>query len=144
MIQFMKITICGSMTFAKQMVEVQSRLEKKGHTVILPSDIDTHLSDSGFIDNFEQNLKHCREEDMLRDHYDAIKKSDAILVLNYPKNNIEGYIGTSTLMEMAIAHNYKKNIFLLNNVPSYKDYRWVHEVLIINPQVVKGDLTKIK
>lgn len=71
-------------------------------------------------------------------------KSDAILVLNYPKNGIRGYIGTSSLMEIGLAHYLGKKIFLLNEIPLATQARWSHEVHIIQAVVIDGDLEKVK
>jgi len=67
--------------------------------------------------------------------------SDAVLVINYDKNGIKGYIGGNTLMEIGLAFFLKKKIYLLNKIPelSYKE-----EILGVKPIIISGDLTKIK
>jgi len=139
----MKIQICGSMTFAKEMRDIQSKLIKLGHMVTIPTDTDSHISDPTFADDLDSNINHCIEEDVIRANFDLIAKADAILVLNFPKNGINGYIGTSTLMELGIAHYLNKKIFILNEIPHFNEVRWAHEVTIMQPVILKGDLTKI-
>lgn len=51
MVVDMKIQLCGSMTFAKQMKEVKKRLEKQGHAVTIPTNTDDHLKDPTYVDN---------------------------------------------------------------------------------------------
>jgi hypothetical protein len=80
---------------------------------------------------------------VLRVGFDLVVKADAILVLNFPKNGINGYIGTSTLMELGIAHYFGKKIFILNDIPDFNKVRWAHEVAIMQPVILKGDLAKI-
>jgi len=76
--------------------------------------------------------------------FDMIAESDGILVLNYPKNSISGYVGTSTLMEIGIARHLGKKIFILNDLPDYKEHRWTHEVRIMEPIILNNDLEKVK
>jgi hypothetical protein len=140
----MKLMICGSMTFAEKMLKTKRQLESLGHSVFVPPDIGFHIKDPSLIDNLEKNYMHTIEKDVLRDCFNLIAKSDAILVLNYPKNKINGYVGTSALMEIGLAYYLGKKIFLLNSIPKAKDFRWVHELNIIQPIVIEGDLGKIK
>lgn len=140
----MKIMICGSMTFAKEMVDAKKKLKDLGHLAELPCDTELHINDSKFIDDLDADYKHCVERRVMEKCFDVVADSDAILVLNYSKNNINGYIGTSTLMEIGIARHLKKKIFLLYDVPDYKKHRWAHEVRIMQPIILNGDLSKIK
>jgi hypothetical protein len=140
----MKIMICGSMSFAKKMAESKKKLEALGHKVFLPIDINIHLSDATFSENLDADYKHCVENDTIKKCFDLIAESDAILVLNLNKNGKEGYIGTSGLMEIGLAHYLGKKIFLFNKFPSYHKARWAHELAIIKPVILEGDFGKIK
>lgn len=62
----MKIMICGSMTFAKEMMDTKRKLEDLGHSVFVPSDIESHVKDPDLIDNLEENYKHTIKKDVLR------------------------------------------------------------------------------
>lgn len=142
--QIMKIMICGSMTFSRQMVQVKKKLEKLGHEVSLPCDIEIHLDNPDFINDFEKNHRHAVKTDIMRKCFQLVAENDAILVLNYPKNGIRGYIGTSSLMEIGLAHYLGKKIFLLNETPPATKVRWAHEVRIMQPVILNGDLEIIK
>ncbi len=135
--------IIGSMTFAKEMLETKERLEKLGHSVIVPYDTDTHIKDSCLIDNLDEDLKHLTKNDILKKCFDLVAQSDAVLILNHPKNNIDGYMGTSTLIETGIAYHLNKKIFLLNNIPASEKHRWAHEVRAMKPILINGDISKI-
>ncbi len=146
----MKITICGSIAFYNEMLKTKEELGKIGHEVKLPpSQLEdgngnpisalqyykirkTSLSNEGWVWD--------RKEWAMKKHFDKVAWSDAILVLNYAKNNIEGYIGANTLMEMGLAFYLNKKIYLLNPIPetSYKE-----EILGVKPVLLGGDLTKI-
>src|SRR5579864_3075643 len=111
----MKIAIIGSMKFAEDMAKIQKQLRMIGHNAIVPIGTEAHLKDKTFTDNLDDNLEWCITHDIMRKNFQQVSDSDAVLVLNYEKNGIEGYIGVSALMEMGVAHYLKKKIFLINN-----------------------------
>lgn len=140
----MKIMICGSMHFAREMMAAKKKLEKAGHTVFLPTDIDLHLNDPKFIDNFDLNYEHCLKNNVMWECFDLVAQSEAILVVNYPRNETPGYLGASSLMEIGLAYYLRKKIFLLYPTPKPTQARWAHEIEIIQPVILNGDLGKIK
>lgn len=141
----MKIMICGSMAFAKEMLGAKKELEKNGHEVFVPIDAQDCASNPELKCDFENDLgkelEHCFAKDALRDGLDKIEESDAIIHLNYPKNGIDGYIGPSGLMEIGLAFHLKKKIFLINEVD--KNQKYALEVLLTKPIVINGDLSKL-
>lgn len=139
----MKIMISGSMAFAQQMIATKKRLEEMGHTVDIPHDTQSHIKDPNLVDNLDANLKHAREQDVMRKCFDLVAGADAILVLNFNRKNTEGYMGISTLMETALAYFLKKKIFILNDIPNQETHRWAHEVNLMNPTFIHGDLSRI-
>lgn len=139
----MKIMISGSMTFAKEMMAAKEQLEKMGHKVQVPHTIELNIDDEKLIDDLDQNFLNCIENDTMRKCFQQVADSDAVVVLNYPKNSIDGYIGTSTLMEMGIAYFMHKKMFILFPYPSDKEVRWAHEIRIMQPIILNGDLSKV-
>ncbi|MFC1698255.1 hypothetical protein ACFL1H_08020, partial [Nanoarchaeota archaeon] len=137
------IMLIGSMTFAENMLEIKDKLEQQGHSVNVPCDIEMHVKDNNFIDDLDNDLKHLIENNILKKCFNLIVQSDAILVLNYPKNGIEGYMGTSTLMETGLAYHLSKKIFILKSPPKSKDHRWAHEVYAMEPIIINDDITRI-
>ncbi len=126
----MKVTICASIAFYENMLDIKLKLEKLGHMVNIPIfDIKSN--------NFDVN----RKEEVMKLHFLKIELCDAILVLNYDKNEIENYIGPNTLIEIGLAFYLKKKIYLLNSIPeiSYKE-----EILGMKPIVISADLKKVK
>jgi hypothetical protein len=101
----MKIIIVGSMGFYQRYLELEKELKERGHEVISP------LPD----EFYKQNNKVKR--DAMEDFNKNLKKVDAILVANYDKKDIDNYIGINTLMEIGIAFNRKKKIFILKKIP---------------------------
>ncbi len=139
----MKIMVIGSMTFAKEMLQAKQELERLGLKAEIPFDVEHHIKDEGAIDDLERNFRYCVENDVVHKGFQQVADADAVLVLNYPKNGISGYIGTSALMEMAIAYWLRKKIFLLHAPPSDRVHRWAHEVKIMQPIILYGNLSKI-
>ena len=131
------------MTFAKEMIETKKVLEEMGHKVNIPTDAHEIVNGEHDHDNLEADFEHCIKNDIMRVHFKLIEKSDAILVLNHDKNGIGGYIGTASLMELGLAHHLHKKIFLLQQLPSHSENRWVHEVRLMQPTILDGDFSKI-
>ncbi len=139
----MKITICGSSTFKKEMIEYRQKLLELGHEVIVHPDYEAFVSGQkqDLLKKIENEHSVAKKENgYIKWYYDAIVSSDAILVLNFDKKGIENYIGDNTLMEIGFAHVNNKKVFLLNEVPeiSYTD-----EILAMYDLILNGDLSKI-
>ena len=138
----MRITICGSMHFAKEMLVAKNKLEKIGHEAFIPIDTEASICNPELNDSFE-HLENFAEIDLDKDHFNKISASDAILVLNYQKNNINGYVGGATLMEIAVARHLDKKIFVLFNLPHVDVLKYVLEIRLAKPIILSGDLNKI-
>lgn len=140
----MRIMVCGSMTFAKEMLKTKQKLEELGHEVNVPLDIESHVKNPKLIDDLESNYKHAIKNNVMQKCFNLVSKSDAILVLNYLKNGLKGYVGTSSLMEIGLAYYLGKKIFILNSLPKPREARFAHEITIMQPITLDGDLEKIK
>ena len=111
----MKIAICASMVFAEEMVRVKRQLEEIGHTVFISQFAEGYLGKAE-KEKEELAVQDKNENDAIRKFWEIIKKSDAILVLNYDRKGIKNYIGGNTLMEIGFAHVLNKKIFLMNSL----------------------------
>lgn len=145
----MKITICGSIAFYDKMEEAKDTLELFGHEVDLPpSKLHDDQGNIISVQDYYALRKSELPEDWvwerkkwaMKTHFSKVDWSDAILVLNYEKNSIPGYVGANTLMEMGLALHLDKPIYLLHQLPeiSYKE-----ELLGMKPIVLDGSLEKI-
>ncbi len=139
----MRIAICGSMAFAREMLETKRKLESMGHIVSVPCDTDIILAGKHDMSDHEANYRHCIENDVVMKCFKGIEKSDAILVLNHKKRGIDGYVGANTLIEIGLAYYLGKKIFLLNKPPSEDEAPHSHEIRVMQPVVIDGDLKKI-
>lgn len=132
--------ICGSMSFARQMLEAQKVLQNLGHEANVPSDTYECLENPGLNMDFE----YCVRTEIDKKDFQQVADSEAILVLNYPKNGIDGYIGGATLMEIGLARHMGKKIFLLNDIPDENDLRYAFEIRIALPIILNGDISNIE
>lgn len=143
----MIIAICGSLTFAQEILNVRKKLEDLGHRVFIPLSIERMLKGEVTLEQIEKMkadgsfFTYAKEFDAIKNYYLIIEKSDAILVCNYDKNNVTGYIGGNSFLEMGFAHVLGKKIFVLNELP---EMAYLSEIKSMNPIVLKSDLSLIK
>ena len=152
----MKIAICGSMAFHAEMEKIGDELRKNGHEIKAPvlridakesgqdrkMSIRAAIEQNGGINAFPQSHLIWKEKsDAIDDHFAKVASSDAILVANYPKHDILGYIGGNTLMEMAVARYLKKKIFVLFPVSSKLSFK--EEILGMYPTIINQNLELI-
>jgi ABC-type phosphate transport system auxiliary subunit len=137
----MKITISASMSFAVEIKKVQLFLEKAGHEVFIPSETDDHLNNKD-LKEISSEIAHSHFQKLMKSHFDKIKKSDALIVLNYDKRGISGYIGSSTFCEINSALAEGVKIYLLNSIP---DIPYISEDLhCLNIEILNNDLSVFK
>lgn len=128
----MIITISGSMQFFQQMHVLAEQLEGVGDTIFMP--VPSSADRSGHVSQAQKTL-HMKE------HVDFIRKSDALLVANYDKNNIANYIGGNTFLEMGAAFAFNKPIYLLAPIP---DVGFTDEIQGLEPVILHGNLDGIR
>ena len=92
----MKICICCSLSFTDKVKQIAEELEKLGHEVLLPKGI---LIDVIHQPDFNPvTAKRDNGYDAIREHFDKIKDSDAVLVCNFTKNGVDNYICANTCL----------------------------------------------
>jgi hypothetical protein len=140
----MKITVCGSISFAERLVEVYKKLKEQGHEPLmheymfrLADGTAPQLEDSR---NRVESSEIKRKYDFIRAWYRMIVDSDAVLICNFDKNGIRNYVGGNSLMEMGFAHVNNKKVFLLNPIP---DVPYRDEIKAMADKVINGDLRRI-
>jgi hypothetical protein len=67
---------------------------------------------------------------------------DALLVANYDKHGIAGYIGGNAFIELAYAYILGQKLYALNPLPDMPYYGT--EIIALKPVVANGDLRKIR
>ena len=84
------ITVCGSIRFYKEMIEITEKMELQGNCMLVPIYNPNRPNKDAFTE----------EETLMLDkmHKEKIKLADAILVVN-----VNDYIGSSTKSEIEFA-----------------------------------------
>lgn len=125
----MRIAICSSMSFAKEVLETKRELELLGHQVSIPANCEVYAKGRISVEDKWDKIQN----DVIKNYFKKIKKSDAILVLNLTKNQITNYVGGNSLIEMAFAHVLGKKIYLFNNIP---DMNYADEIAAMKPTIL--------
>jgi len=136
----MKIALCHSMQYAERALEVAEWFKMRGHEAF-PSGT-SHLY-VGLSDEEKEVLKLEQKynHDVIREHWYVIEKADVVLILNYDKHGIPGYIGGNAFLEMGFAYILKKPMYLLNPIPKMPYYET--EIIGMKPIVLNGELEGI-
>ncbi len=143
----MKITICGSLNFSYEMGKIAEDLKKLNFEVCIPKTSKEILNNEISLENIKNQKENGKiveraiKNNVIKEHYNKIKNSDAVLVANFDKKGIKNYIGGNTFLEIGFAYILNKKIFILNPIP---EISYNHEIEIMQPIVLNGDLSKIK
>lgn len=127
----MKITICGSMAFEDDMEVIAAELKSRGHIAEVPAPWER----GGYTGNPENDA--VMKRDFIDQHFAKIDNSDAVLIVNKTKHDVENYIGGNTLMEISHAYAQGLEVFLLNPIP---DVSYADEIRGMHPIVLDGNL----
>lgn len=135
----MKIMIGGSMTFAQQMKDAKKVLEDMGFEVFVPLDTEHVIEDP----KKKTDVQFMKELGVGRGDAELVAKSDAFVILNYPKHGIDGYIGPGAYRDLSVAWWLKKKIFFLfpydENQNNHK-----YEMLGFEPIILYGNINQMK
>lgn len=131
----MNITLCGSMKFIDKMEALARQLEAAGHIVYVPD-----RAEGTAYDREQSHRNGAIKQGFMFKYFAKIDKAEAVLVVNEPKNGVEGYVGGNTLIEMAYAAKCGLDIFMLHPVP---DMSYSDELRGMNPLVLGGDLSRV-
>lgn len=136
----MNIFIICSKKFYDRIPEIKELLEVNGHHPVMPNCYD----DPGTEDRIRAlgEEEHQRfKASMYKQSEETISNMDAVLVLNFDKDDKKNYIGGATFLEMYDAFRLGKKIFLYNPVPEGMLY---DEIVGFEPIIINGDLQLIK
>lgn len=101
------ITVCGSLKFYNEMINISEKMELEGNCMLMPI----------YNPNHPNKDAYTIEEGLILDkmHKEKIKLSDAILVVN-----VNGYIGSSTKKEIEYAKSLNKEIIYYTDLINTK------------------------
>lgn len=133
-----KIMIGGSMTFAAEMDNAKKHLEQMGFEVFVPLDTYYVMEDPAK----KTDMKFLKELGVGRGDAELVAKADAFVILNYPKHDIDGYIGPGAYRDLSVAWWLKKRIFFLfpydENQNNHK-----YEMIGFEPIILDGEIGNI-
>ncbi|PIR46845.1 MAG: hypothetical protein COV07_02155 [Candidatus Vogelbacteria bacterium CG10_big_fil_rev_8_21_14_0_10_45_14] len=141
----MKIYILGSTKFVKNMVETTDLLIGMGLDAWIHPDYRDYVNTKDhpdmkkMMDGEQASVKI--QNDYIRQHYDGILASDAILFVNNDKADFKNYIGGNALMEMGFAYVNDKKIYLKHGMPEGVSY--MDEIRAMEPVCLYGDFSKL-
>lgn len=134
----MKLFLICSKAFYDRIPPIKKELEDNGHNITLPNCYDYPETEG----KYRGTTEHANwKASMIKHSESTISNVDAVLVLNYTKNDQKNYIGGATFLEMYDAFRLGKKIYMMNDIPEglLKD-----EIIGFNPIIIDGDLSKIK
>ena len=103
------LSICGSMDFIDEMETIAAEQTEAGWTVFTPQ-----RAEAGFRWEDLSAAERIQQKKAYIDaHLENIRQSTAVLIANYRKNGIDGYIGANTLMEAAMAYTLGVPVYFL-------------------------------
>lgn len=140
------IVVCASASVYEKLFPIKNELISLGYKVILPKVAEQMKKQNDFnvkkIKTWYKNPNdYKKKQQLIKEHFSKIIKGDAVLVVNYDKNDLKGYIGGNTLMEITIALHSKKPIFILN--PIAEELIIKEEIYGVLPFFLNGDLNLI-
>lgn len=133
----MKITMCGSMQFEREMNNAAEQLQELGYETEKPNSVEGHAYGEG---QDLDEITHLKQG-FIKEHFAKIDQSEGILVVNHDKKGIEGYIGGNTLMEMTYAFAQGLDIYVLYDLPT--DVSYAHEINAMMPVILQGDVKNL-
>ncbi len=128
------------MAFAEEMLKKKNMLESKGHKVFV-SEFTHQFLGVNEEDKKRLNKQNVEKHAAIKEHWDKIRVSDAILVLNFDRNGIDNYIGGNTFLEIGFAYVLGKKIYLLNPIPDIPLYS--AEIIGMKPTILHGKVELI-
>lgn len=134
-----KLFIICSKRFYEKIPSILNELQER-FIVTLPNCYDEPDTESRFKEMGRKEHAKFKSE-MIRHSENVIKEMDAILVLNFDKEEYKNYIGGATFLEMYDAFRLNKTIYMYNDIPEgiLKD-----EIIGFNPVIINGNLEEIK
>ena len=136
----MKIFIISSAAFYDKIKPIKDYLESKGFELLMQNTYDSpNLTKEAWNEGYEAHAKLVQK--LFKMSEEKIKSVDAVLCINFEKNNIENYIGGATFIEIYEAFKNNKKIYLYHDIPKGMLF---DEIASFEPIVINENLDLIK
>ena len=132
----MKLCIFGSVTLLDRIQKLGDELTAAGHQVMLPT-TDENAASWGDVAIEE---KVARKRAFIEADLADLKTADAVLIANFPRHGVGGYVGAHTLMEAAFAHAMGKEVVFLHEIGPQPCRL---EAMAIQDRCLGGDLSQL-
>ena len=116
------VVICGSMSALAEMEGLAEQLRAAGFRVTTPEPEEKGTDWSTLSLDQAVALK----KRFLDGYFEVIADCDIVLIANYPKHGVTGYVGANSLMEAACAHAYGKPVHFLYALLAINPAGWKH------------------
>lgn len=127
------------MVFAKEMDNAKKILEQMGYEVFVPPDTYHCIADPAK----KTDVKFLKEMDVGRATAKLVAEADALLILNYPKHDINGYIGPGAYRDLSVAWWLEKKIIFLFPYDENQNNQ-KYEMLGFEPVILDGEINNIE
>ncbi|MCP4418802.1 MAG: hypothetical protein GY805_19475 [Chloroflexi bacterium] len=97
------------MTFIEYLEDIAKSLEASGWQVHTPERDEADFRWESLT--IQESIE--RKKDYIDAHLNKIKRSTIVLIANYPKNGVDGYIGANSLMEASFAYALNIPVYFL-------------------------------
>ena len=104
-----QLCFCGSMSVIDAMEEISRVARELGYRVSVPDRGESELP----FGTLAQAQAVAIKRRQIQAHIAKIRDADMVILANYEKNDTEGYIGPSALLEAGIAHALGKPVVTL-------------------------------
>lgn len=130
-----RVVISGSISFMHQMRQIKDELDHLSVKAIMPDDIDGAFD----VPGFEAYRRFKRGVSVA--HINKIRdpRTYGLLVANFDKNGVRGYLGANSFAEISVAFASRKRIFLLGELPA----QYADELSAWGAITLNGDLSEL-
>lgn len=133
----MKISICGSMAFVDQFDALAEMLRADGHAVCTP----VREEAAARWEEMSQGQAVALKVGYISNYLEEIRSSDLVLIANYAKDAVVGYVGANSLVEAAFGFALGKPVAFLFE-PGEQPCRL--EVLSLMTACLNGEVSNLR
>jgi len=131
-----EVALCGSMKFIEQMKRLATDLQVLDISSYFPKEEEKELIRGDRGDEGYANEKG----DYIHTHLVKIRHCEKVLVANFDKNGVRGYVGPNSLIELAFGYALDKKLYLLYP-PGEQSCS--SEILGLKPTILEGNLERL-
>src|SRR5262245_6794634 len=133
----MKIVVCGSMAFVDEMDALARTLRAEGGEVTTPTRDEAGVAWSDLTLAEATETKRA----YVLGYLNTIRGASVVLIANFEKHGVPGYIGPNTLIEAAFGQALSKPVIFLHH-PGEQACRL--EALSLMTSCLDGDIRKLR